>query len=79
VHGAGLCGEYPYIPYKQDFGIKGYDGVLEEDMLLCVESFIGSERGGEGVKLEQMIRVTPNGAVPMTNYRFDERLLGRQV
>jgi Xaa-Pro aminopeptidase len=79
VHGAGLCGEYPYIPYKQDFGVKGYDGVLEEDMLLCVESFIGSERGGEGVKLEQLIRVTPEGAVPLTTYPFDGRLLGRQI
>src|SRR5262249_47022992 len=54
VHGAGLGGEYPYIPYQQDFAVKGYDGLIEANMLLCVESFIGSERGGEGVKLEQL-------------------------
>jgi len=79
VHGAGLGGEYPYIPYRQDFGVKGYDGQLEEDMLVCVESFIGSERGGEGVKLEQLVRITPQGAVPMTTYPFDQRLLGREL
>jgi Xaa-Pro aminopeptidase len=79
VHGAGLGGEYPYIPYKQDFAVKGYDGLIEADMLLCVESFIGSERGGEGVKLEQLVQVTPNGAVPLTAYPFDDRLLGRQI
>jgi Xaa-Pro aminopeptidase len=79
VHGAGLGGEYPYIPYKQDFGIKGYDGQLEENMLVCVESFIGSERGGEGVKLEQLVRITPGGAVLMTTYPFDQRLLGREL
>jgi Xaa-Pro dipeptidase len=78
VHGAGLCGEYPYIPYRQDFEVKGYDGLIEADMLLCVESFIGSEHGGEGVKLEQLVRVTPGGAVPLTTYPFDERLLGRE-
>lgn len=76
VHGAGLGGEYPYIPYRQDFELKGYDGLIEVDMTLCVESFIGSTRGGEGVKLEQLVQITEKGAVPLTNFPFDERLLG---
>jgi Xaa-Pro dipeptidase len=76
VHGAGLCGEYPYIPYPQDYATKGYDGIIEEDMLLCVESFIGSDQGGEGVKLEQLVRVTAEGAVPLTTFPFEDRLLG---
>jgi len=75
VHGAGLCGEYPYIPYPQDFGAKGYDGLIEENMTLCVESFIGDERGGEGVKLEQLVHVTASGATPLTNFPYEERLL----
>jgi Xaa-Pro aminopeptidase len=75
VHGAGLCGEYPYIPYPQDFAAKGYDGRIEENMTLCVESFIGDERGGEGVKLEQLVHVTASGAVPLTNFPYEERLL----
>ena len=76
VHGAGLCGEYPYIPYPQDFEAKGYDGTIEENMTLCVESFIGDERGGEGVKLEQLVLVTKDGPRALSNFPFDERLLG---
>ena len=74
VHGAGLCGEFPYIPYRQDYGTKGYDGLIQPGMTLCVESFIGSVRGGEGVKLEELVLVTEAGPVPLTRYRFDERL-----
>jgi len=76
VHGAGLAGEYPYIPYREDFALKGYDGFIEENMLLCVESFIGNESGGEGVKLEQLVQVTADGPVPLTTYPFDARLMG---
>ena len=76
VHGAGLCGEYPYIPYPQDFELKGYDGLVEENMTLCVESFIGDEHGGEGVKLEQLVLVTKAGPQPLTTFRFEDRLLG---
>ena len=76
VHGAGLCGEYPYIPYPQDFAAKGYDGLIEENMTLCVESFIGDEYGGEGVKLEQLILVTKDGAKPLTTFPFEDKLLG---
>ena len=75
VHGAGLCGEYPYIPYPQDFPLKGYDGEITENMTLCVESFIGDESGGEGVKLEQLIRVGTNGAELLTTFPFEESLL----
>jgi Xaa-Pro dipeptidase len=75
VHGAGLCGEYPYIPYRQDFDAKGYDGLIEENMTLCVESFIGDEHGGEGVKLEQLVLVTKDGPKPLTKFPFEDRLL----
>ncbi len=46
-------------------------------MTVCVESFTGSDQGGEGVKLEQMVRVTADGCELLTDYPFDERLLGR--
>jgi Xaa-Pro aminopeptidase len=75
VHGAGLCGEYPYIPYAEDFERKGYDGTIEAGMTLCVESYIGAEGGREGVKLEQLVVVTERGAEPLSDYRFEERLL----
>ena len=75
VHGAGLCGEFPYISYPHDLMTKGYDGELAEYMTVCVESFIGDERGGEGVKLEQLVLITRNGPVALTTFPFEEKLL----
>jgi Xaa-Pro aminopeptidase len=75
IHGAGLCGEFPYISYPQDLVTKGYDGELAENMTVCVESFIGDERGGEGVKLEQLVLITARGAVPLTTFPFEKELL----
>jgi Xaa-Pro aminopeptidase len=74
VHGAGLCGEYPYVPYRQDYAAKGYRGSIEAGMTLCVESFIGASTGGEGVKLEELVLVTEQGAVPLTSHPYDRRL-----
>jgi Xaa-Pro dipeptidase len=75
VHGAGLCGEFPYISYPHDLITKGYDGELAEHMTVCVESFIGDEHGGEGVKLEQLVLITRNGPVTLTTFPFEEKLL----
>jgi Xaa-Pro aminopeptidase len=76
VHGAGLSGEYPYITYPQDFSTKGYDGLVEASMTLCVESYIGAAGGAEGVKLEQLVLVTGRGAVPLSTFPFEDALLG---
>jgi Xaa-Pro aminopeptidase len=75
VHGAGLCGEFPYISYPHDLVTKGYDGELAENMTVCVESFIGDEHGGEGVKLEQLVLITRNGPLTLTTFPFEEKLL----
>ena len=48
VHGAGMVDESPAIPYAVDFADFGYDGVIEESMVLCVESFIGAVGGRRG-------------------------------
>jgi len=79
AHGLGMTGEYPYVLYAKDFPDGGYDGVVEPSMVLCVESFIGDERGGEGVKLEQQLLVTEAGTELLSRYPFDERLLGREL
>ena len=50
----------------------GYDGTIEEGMTLCVESMIGSEGGREGVKLEEQVLITKDGAVPLSSYPFEE-------
>jgi len=66
AHGVGLVDETPAIPYAVDFADWGYDGVIEENMVLCVGSFIGASGGREGVKLEEQVLVTSTGAVPLS-------------
>ena len=75
AHGIGMSDEYPKIYYRQDWENDGYDGVIEADTTLCIESYVGSEHGGEGVKLEQMVLVTENGCELLSAYPFEERLL----
>ncbi len=75
AHGVGMTDEYPKIPYQEDWDDFGYDGVVEAGMVFSVESFTGSDRGGEGVKLEEMILVSESGAEPLSSYPFDRRLL----
>ena len=75
AHGIGMSDEYPKIYYREDWPSDGYDGVIEPDTALCVESFVGSERGGEGVKLEQMVLVTDSGCELLSSYPLEERLL----
>ena len=45
-------------------------------MVICVESFIGSEHGGEGVKLEEQVVVTADGYQLMSTFPFEDELLG---
>ena len=44
IHGVGLADEYPSIQHACDFAARGYDGVTQENMTLCVESYIGSTK-----------------------------------
>jgi Xaa-Pro aminopeptidase len=79
AHGVGMTGEYPYIMHPQDFEAHGYDGVIEPGMTLCVESYIGTDGGAEGVKLEEQVLVTESGVEPLSHYPYEEALLGREV
>jgi Xaa-Pro aminopeptidase len=71
IHGVGLADEYPSIKHVDKLEIGGYEGVVEENMTLCVESYIGSERSGEGIKLEEQVLITKNGAKLMTSYPME--------
>ncbi|MFQ5983215.1 MAG: M24 family metallopeptidase [Woeseiaceae bacterium] len=75
VHGIGMCDEYPKVPYAQDMERSGYDGSLLENMVVCVESYIGAVGGREGVKLEQQVLITRNGPVTLSSYPFEEDFL----
>jgi len=80
MHGTGLTGEYPYIVNEAVYdGERNYDGVVVPNMTLCVESFIGHEDGGEGVKLEQQVVVTETGYELMSTFPFEADLLGREI
>ncbi|WP_236560998.1 Xaa-Pro peptidase family protein [Pontibacillus sp. HMF3514] len=75
AHGTGLSGEYPYIVYPQDFEEKGYDGVIQPNMVLSVESYIGSPGGKEGVKLEEQLLVTEDGVENFSDFPFEQKLM----
>ncbi len=72
MHGVGLADEYPSIKHHVDYKKKGYDGVLEAGMTLCVESYMGSIHGGEGVKLEEQVLITENGFEKLTSYPLED-------
>jgi Xaa-Pro dipeptidase len=74
-HGIGLCNEYPLIMNPQWFDASGHDGECQAGMIFCIESYVGSSGGGEGVKLEQQILVTDSGYEIISDMSFDDDLL----
>ena len=70
-----MTDEYPKIYYRDDWDQFGYDGVIEEGTVLCIESFTGSDKGGPGVKLEEMVQVTESGCEPMSSYPYESCFL----
>lgn len=78
VHGVGMADEYPHCSYLEDFE-KGYDGVLDPGMTLCVESYVGEVGGDEGVKLEQQVLLTETGVELLSTFPFEDALLAREV
>ena len=67
AHGCGLGVEYPLIWYPEDAEWGAYDGHFEENMVVCVESYIGKTGGREGVKLEQPVWITADGPVVLAD------------
>ena len=66
--GVGMTAEYPKIPYPQDWEWTGYDGELEDGVVLSVKSYVGAEQGTQGVRLSQMVRVTSDGIEFLSSY-----------
>jgi Xaa-Pro aminopeptidase len=71
MHGVGLCDEIPSIKHIWDYEARGYDGVIQPGMVLCVESYMGAEGGHEGVKLEEQVLITESGIEPLSTYSRD--------
>lgn len=79
-HGLGMSGEFPNIPHAvagEDYPLKG---AIEPGMVICIESYVGSEKSGEGVKLENQLLVTETGIECMSgDVPFDDRLLNTEI
>jgi Xaa-Pro aminopeptidase len=71
AHGVGLGVEYPLIWYKEDEAYGMYDGVFEENMVVCVESYIGAVGGSQGLKLEQPVLITAEGPQMICDCPFE--------
>ena len=75
LHGVGLAVEYPLVYHAQDAATWQYDGVFEDGMTVCVESYIGTQGGHQGVKLEQPVYISAAGIRPLCTYPFERALL----
>jgi Xaa-Pro aminopeptidase len=75
AHGVGLCNEYPSICHPEDWSSSGYDGVLEPNMVLSVESYVGAESGIEGVKLEEQVLISKDGVERLSRFPYEDALL----
>jgi Xaa-Pro aminopeptidase len=71
AHGCGLGVEYPFIWYREDEEWGAYDGVFEENMVVCIESYVGEYGGHEGVKLEQPVWLSADGPVVLSDYPLE--------
>ena len=79
AHQAGLEDEGPGIPYPDDDrkGSKPYfvDRSIQENMVFCLECYAGKDGAPYGVKLEDEVLLTKEGAVPLSTYPFEAKLL----
>ena len=73
-HGCGLGVEYPFLWYREDEQWGAYDGVIEENMVICIESYVGEVDGYEGVKLEQPVWISANGPVELSKFPYEDNL-----
>jgi Xaa-Pro dipeptidase len=71
AHGCGLGVEYPFIWYREDEEWGAYDGIFEENMVVCIECYVGELGGNEGVKLEQPVWLSADGPVILSGYPFE--------
>jgi len=76
MHGVGLCDEWPLVAYSDKMVEGAFDYELETGMVLCVEALVGTEGGQFSIKLEDQVLITEDGYENLTQYPFDDRLMG---
>jgi len=75
LHGVGMCDEAPKLYYPEDREANGYPCVFRENMVICMESYVGAVGERDGVKLEQQVRVTKDGYELLSTYPLESDLL----
>ena len=77
AHQAGLEDEGPGIPYPDT--VKAEGGIvnreIRENMVFCLECYAGKDGAPYGVKLEDEVLVTKDGAFALSTYPFEAKLL----
>ena len=64
--------EWPFIAYPNDDYSNGdFSGIFEENMTICIESYVGEVGGHEGVKLENQYLITKSGLKLLTKNSLD--------
>ena len=74
VHGVGLEEENPSVCHPQDVQ-SNPDRVIQENMALVVEIYVGEVGGSVGVKFGDEILVTADGAEILAPYPYSSTLL----
>ncbi len=74
LHGVGLADEYPAIYYAED-AAHAYDHHFEAGMTVCVEAYLGEVGGPDGIKLEQQLLITEQGAELLSHYPLEPDFL----
>ena len=80
AHQAGLEDEGPGIPYPDDdrsggWGVSFPNRTIQENMVFCLECYAGKDGAPYGVKLEDQVLVTKDGAISFSTYPFEDKLL----
>jgi Xaa-Pro aminopeptidase len=75
AHQAGLEDEGPGIPYPGDERKAAPERMIQENMIFCLECYAGKDGESYGVKLEDQVLVTKNGAVALNTFPFEKKLL----
>jgi Xaa-Pro aminopeptidase len=73
IHSVGLEEESPSVCHPQDVQ-SNPDRVLQRDMVLVVETYMGEVGGAHGVKLGDVVLVTDDGAEVLAPYPYARSL-----
>jgi Xaa-Pro aminopeptidase len=72
IHSNGLTpGEYPNVEKRH----KVMNDVFKENQILSLDCYFGEKGYPEAVKLEELVLMTPGGAVKMADMPYEDRLL----